>query len=1475
MADTDEIPGLLTATLVGQAQNGTVTLNTDGSFIYQPNTGYVGLDSFVYRASDRIIDSNPATVNLTVVAVNNPPVANPDTYTFRANDTLSISPAGVLTNDSDLDGQPLSASLVQQATHGTVTLASDGGFVYLPNSNFVGTDTFVYSASDGITSTAATVAFNVTNSTPAVVNDTYTLAANRSLNVAVNGVLGNDSDPDGNTLTVGLVNQATSGTVTLNPDGSFVYQPNSNFVGTDTFVYQAGDRIASTPGTVILAVTNQAPLVANNAYTATRNQTLTIATAAGVLSDDSDPEGIGLSAAIATAPSNGSLTLNADGSFIYQPRAGFAGSDTFTYRASDGITFTTGTVSLTVAAGVNSTPVANADSFTLRANDTLNVGVVNSILNNDSDADADPLAVSVVTNVTHGNLSVNVTDGSFRYIPTSGFVGTDTFVYQVNDGLVNSNLATVTLNVITNTAPTANPDSGYRAAVNGTLVVDALNGVLSNDSDGENNPLTAIVASSTTNGNLSLNPNGSFTYIPTAGFSGSDTFVYQANDGQLNSNPVTVPITVVPNTAPIANADGPYLATSNGTLTIGQAISGLLLNDTDADNNPLTAILVGQAVHGTATVNPDGTFRYIPTAGYAGVDSFTYKANDGISDSAPAVVSLSVVANVPPTANPDSYRTKPDTQLIVTSPTLLSNDTDPDSATLRVDVVDSPANGVLLAFSNLTGTFTYQPNTGFTGVDSFTYRANDGINDSNLATAFITVSPNSAPVAAIDSYSTNRNATLSATLGVLSNDTDIDLDPLTAEKLTDPQHGSLQFNSNGTFVYTPTTGYTGADSFTYRAGDGSLFSSPTVVALTVLNSSSPPVANNDTTYTIAANNPLTVPISLGVLANDTDPENDPLSAIQGSGPFNGTLTLNANGSFTYVPNADFLGVDSFTYQASDGINQVTATASITVGGANAAPIVVVPGGQATFRDTSLVIASGINVSDPDAGSSNLLAVTLTATNGALTLGSTDNLSELTGNGSNTVTFQGSVAAINAALINLVYQPDLDYVGSDQIAIAVNDQGKTGTGGAQIGTGNIVINVSTGASLLRDINPIQEVVGTVTVYASSAPTNLAAAGSALFFAANDGVNGVELWRSDGTTLGTKPVADLNGGDGNSSPANMTVVGSTLYFTASNGTLGTELWQTDLSGSLPPTLVRDIRLGSGSSTPSNLVNFNGTLFFRANDGSGVVVWQTDGTAGGTRKVGTGYTSAGNLTIVGNALYFTTSNGQQLWKTDGTDGGTVLVSNLGTTANITSLTAIANSLFFVATDSNGSELWRSDGTSGGTSRMTDLNVGSGSSNPNNLVNLGGTLYFFASDGTTSALYKSTAAGAVSKVSNLPSTAQLPASLTMVGSSLFYVVDVGTAGNPKLQLWQSNGSTVSLVKDINPTGNANISSLTNVNGTLFFIANDGTTRIWRSDGTDSGTVPVGSSFAGPVPTNLTAVGNRLYFTADTGTSGVELWIL
>src|SRR5204862_543282 len=204
-------------------------------------------------------------------------------------------------------------------------------------------------------------------------------------------------------------------------------------------------------------------------------------------------------------------------------------------------------------------------------------------------------------------------------------------------------------------------DDSYTTAEDTTLTI-APPGVLANDSDVDGDALSAVLVSPPSHGNLTLNTNGSFSYVPAANYNGPDSFTYKANDGQADSGAATVSITITSvNDAPVAVNDS-YTTAEDTTLNV--AAPGVVANDSDVDGDSLSAILVSPPTHGSMTLNSSGSFSYVPAANYNGPDSFTYKANDGQADSGIATVSITITsANDAPLAVNDSYTTPEDTTL--------------------------------------------------------------------------------------------------------------------------------------------------------------------------------------------------------------------------------------------------------------------------------------------------------------------------------------------------------------------------------------------------------------------------------------------------------------------------------------------------------------------------------------------------------------------------------------------------------------------------------------------------------------------------------------------------------------------------------------------------------------------------------------------------------------------------------------------
>ena len=557
------------------------------------------------------------------------PVAVDDAYATEPLETLTVDNSdGVLANDAgEDDDDELAAVLVSTTANGTLLLDADGGFFYMPNMGFTGTDTFTYRAASGselsnVASVRITVASDQGNAPPVAANDSYSTAEGTERLVSAPGVLANDTDPEGAALTAVLVDDVEDGTLTLNANGSFRYTPRTGFSGTDTFRYQASDGSASSkPATVTISVSevNDAPTATADSYATTENRTLNVNRSNGVLRNDTDPEDDDLTAVLVSGASSGTVTLHADGSFSYVPAPGFAGSATFTYQADDGTErSSTAAVTISVSA-LNDAPTAQGDNYTTDEGQTLNVNASNGVLANDTDPDVDELSAVLVSGASSGTVTLNP-NGSFRYVPAVGFAGSATFTYVADDGTAQSNAATVTITVNAgNDAPTAQPDS-FTTAEDTLLTVSGL-GVLSNDTDPNGDTLTAERVANVASGSLQLNPNGTFSYTPPANFSGTTSFTYRARDGSTASDPVTVTITVSP-----VN-DAPFV-TSSPARTVAEGVTyRYTLAASDPDRDALT--IAAPTLPSWLAFTPPATISGTPRDADVGDHEVTMTVSDG------------------------------------------------------------------------------------------------------------------------------------------------------------------------------------------------------------------------------------------------------------------------------------------------------------------------------------------------------------------------------------------------------------------------------------------------------------------------------------------------------------------------------------------------------------------------------------------------------------------------------------------------------------------------------------------------------------------------------------------------------------------------------------------------------------------------------------------------------------------------------
>jgi VCBS repeat-containing protein len=860
------------------------------------------------------------------------PVAEDDGYSVTEGGTLTIDAvSGVLSNDTDDDGDDLDADLVDDVSNGTLSLnTADGSFTYTHDGSETTSDSFTYYANDGTeNSNLATVTITVSaeNDVPVAENDSYSVAEGGTLNVnPASSVLINDTDADGDSLTVGMPRPETdvsNGTLTLRANGSFTYTHDGSETTSDIFTYVANDGTSdSNVATVSITVTseNDVPIANPDSYTVAEGGTLNIA-AAGVLINDTDADLDPLTVGDPRSNSpttNGTLTLNVDGSFTYTHDGSETTSDSFTYAANDGTSDSNvATVSITVTSE-NDVPIANPDSYTVAEGGTLNIAAA-GVLINDTDADLDPLTVGDPRSnspTTNGTLTLNV-DGSFTYTHDGSETTSDSFTYAANDGTSDSDVATVSITVTSeNDVPIANPDS-YTVAEGGTLNIAAA-GVLINDTDADLDPLTVgdpRSNSPTTNGTLTLNVDGSFTYTHDGSETTSDSFTYVANDGTSDSDVATVSITVT------SQNDRPVIIGQVGSPSTDEDIPLDLFNFspylavTDADNMyPDGFSLVIQ--NGDKYTHSGTEIR--PISNYFGDLTVNVAVDDGSGapNSQSDTFGLSVTVNPlddPPNVDNIPNQTIAEGALQFPLLNLATYLTEVDGD----EVIWSSSGSIELAVSIVNGLVTVSvPDEDWNGAETITFTATD-VTTAGLSASdnvfFRVNAVNDAPQITSEAW-TAANTGVEYRYTATATDVDSDDDSLVwSFGGTEPDGMELApgTGSSTTITWTPPSGVDSSGDITLQVSDGD---KTTTQEFTIAVTDMPAViidsVNQDTTSTATVNATVVAPgipaatehgICWGdtedLTVNDTCTTDGPVSA---AGPYTTPLTDLVLGDTYYV-----------------------------------------------------------------------------------------------------------------------------------------------------------------------------------------------------------------------------------------------------------------------------------------------------------------------------------------------------------------------------------------------------------------------------------------------------------------------------------------------------------------------------------------------------------------------------------------------
>lgn len=589
--------------------------------------------------------------------------------------------------------------------------------------------------------------------------------------------------------------------------------------------------------------------------------------------------------------------------------------------------------------------VTNTPPLAVSVSATVNEDTAATITLVTSDLDEDQLSYRLVADPSHGTLSG--TGPALTYTPEPNYNGPDSFIYVVNDGEVDSNSATVSITVAAvNDEPTANHQSAMTK-------VDRSASIVLTGSDIDSEALSFAIVAKPKHGTLAFSPDfarvGKLVYTPEARFIGSDSLAFKINDGTTDSTPATVSIDVTPNHVPTAvlqavttTEDAPVVVTLKG-------------EDMD-DDTVIYSVVTGPAHGALSGTAPNLT--YTPNRDFYGPDSFTFKVNDGVADSAPTTVSITITAaNDRPMAANDNITLTEDEPAAIAL-----RGVDPDGNRLTYSIVTKPFHGSL---SGIEPNVVYEPELNFNGPDSFTFKVNDGTADSVIGTISITVTGLAdAPIANNASVTAKEDENLAI---ILTGD-DPDGDPITYSVLRNPTHGTLT-GMAPTVTYTPDPNFSWLDSFTFRVNDGTADSAPATVSISVTPVNDPPKANDDATFTRED-----TPATIDVLANDTEVDNELLTITAVSRSAGGSTIVNPTGTLTYTPNKDFYGEDTFTYTVTDreGLTD-TATVRVKITSANDVPVITSRPGIVAM--VGVRYTYDVTATDPDSGDKLVYSLT--------------------------------------------------------------------------------------------------------------------------------------------------------------------------------------------------------------------------------------------------------------------------------------------------------------------------------------------------------------------------------------------------------------------------------------------------------------------------------------------------------------------
>ena len=975
LANSSDIEGEVAIDSVSYSGNdGVLEINGDGTYTFSPNENFSGEVSLDVVVVDEEGATDSTTAGITVIEVNDPPIAGPTAYTIDEDQVLTFSESQVLLNASDVEGDVELVGISYDGPDGIFSVNGDGTCSFAPNENFNGQvqlDVTIRDEDGAEVDTYITVDVLPINDAPVSGNLAYSVDEDNSITLSQEQLLAQASDVEGDVLTASNLVVDGDATVTANDDGSFTITPDANFNGDIDITFDINDGTDTIVATADLTVNpvNDLPQPEDQAFTIGEDGVLTF-TDQDLLDGATDIDGDDLSVeGVTYTGADGVLTDNGDGTYSFAPNENFNGDVNFTFDVSDGTDTVTANIDVSVTPE-NDPPVAGSTSYTVHEDNSITISD-EQLLANSSDIEGDVSVDSVSYSGADGVFQDNG-DGTYTFSPNENFngeVSLDVVVVD-EDGAADSTTAGITVLEV-NDPPIAGATS-YSVNEDEVITISSEQ-LLANASDVEGEVAIDSVSYSGSDGIFTDNGDGTFSFAPNANFDGDVSLdvVVVDEDGvtaATNANIDVLPINDAPVSGNLA-----YSVDEDNSITLSQ--EQLLAQASDVEGDALTATNLVVDGDATVTANDDGSFTITPDANFNGDIDITFDINDG-TDTIVATADLTVnPVNDLPQPEDQAFTIGEDGVLLFTDEDLLDGATDIDGDDLSVEGVSyTGADGVLT--DNGDGTYSFAPNENFNGDVNFTFDVSDGT-DTVTANIDVTVTPeNDPPVAGSTSYTVHEDNSITiSNEQLLANSSDIEGEVAIDSVSYSGADGVFRDNGDGTYTFSPNENFNGEVSLDVVVVDEDGATDSTTAGITVLEVNDPPIAGA-TSYSVNEDEVITIS-SEQLLANASDVEGEvAIDSVSYSGS-DGIFTDNGDGTFSFAPNENFNGDVSLDVVVTDEDGATVAiNASIDVLPINDAPVSgdlaysVDEDGSITLSQEQLLAQAG-DVDGDDLTASNL------------------------------------------------------------------------------------------------------------------------------------------------------------------------------------------------------------------------------------------------------------------------------------------------------------------------------------------------------------------------------------------------------------------------------------------------------------------------------------------------------------------------